>query len=76
MNNLTVLKTDKQQYKDVVLAELTKLHEYAVENDVSSFSGIMELSDGSYFHFGSGTISRLRSAGALLEAAINRLTQE
>lgn len=76
MSKLSVLKTDRQQHKDIVLTELTKLHEYASENDVVSMTGIMELSDGSYFHYGSGTISRLRSAGALLEAAINRLNQE
>ena len=73
MSKLHVLKTDKAQHKDLLLAELTKLHEYATENDVVSMTGIMELTDGSYFTFGSGSMSRLRTAGALLEAAMHRL---
>lgn len=35
--------------------------------------GIVELSDGCYRHFGSSTMSRLQTAGALLECAVERL---
>lgn len=38
-----------------------------------SVYGIVENKDGTYRHFGSSTMSRLQTAGALLECAIARL---
>lgn len=35
--------------------------------------GVVELSDGYYRQFGSSTMSRLQTAGALLECAVERL---
>lgn len=48
----------------------------AEAGSIIAVTGIVECRDGNYRHFGSSTMSRLQTSGALLEAAINRLNKE
>lgn len=47
----------------------------AEAGEVLTVSGIAELRDGTYRQFGSTTMSRLQTAGCLLELAVRRVQE-
>ena len=58
------------------IAVLKGLLKGAEEGTLITVTGIAECRDGTYYHFGSATMSRLQTSGALLECAIKRLEDE
>lgn len=67
------LKTIPRQNAEEAAECLRNLAALAEKGEVIAVTGIAENSTGGYFQFGSSTMSRLQTAGALLEAAVKRL---
>lgn len=72
---ITELRTKKVKCTESALAELRALVEQAEAGEIIAVTGVVEFPDGTYRTFGSSTLSRLQSSGALLEAAIMRLAE-
>lgn len=69
------LHTVRDECRDEAVATLRQLLADAEAGEIIAVSGIAELAGGSYRQFGSATMSRLQTAGALLELAVQRLDQ-
>lgn len=67
------LVTSRDHTRESALKTLEKLRAEIESGETIAISGIAESSDGGYHMFGSETMSRLQTAGALLECAIARL---
>lgn len=70
------LKTVRVACQESVIATLETLLEEARRGELISVYGIAEGKSGAYKQFGSATMSRLQTAGALLECAMDRLRAE
>ena len=70
------LKAAPQLCNKKAIAVLEGLLEEAQAGTLIAVTGIAEFMDGTYRDFGSATMSRLQTAGALLECAIERLKIE
>lgn len=64
------------EVKKDVIATLERMLEIAKSGKAIGCSGIIELEGSTYQQFGTKTMSRLQTAGALLELAIERLNRE
>lgn len=69
------LHTVRDECRDEAVETLRQLLRAAESGEILAVSGIAELPGGSYRQFGSATMSRLQTAGALLELAVSRLDQ-
>lgn len=58
-----------------VIETLRRLTDRACAGEIIGIAGIAELPGGSYEIIGSKTLSRLQTAGALLDAACTRLNE-
>jgi hypothetical protein len=75
-DNVVRLVAKSDECRNSTIETLKALLAEAEAGQVITVTGIAENSDGTYRNFGSTTMSRLQTSGALLEAAINRLTSE
>lgn len=73
MSNVTPLLTVVDKNNEETITQLRDALRRAEAGEVIAVSGILELSTGDYMSFGSPTLSRLQTAGALLELAVQRL---
>lgn len=69
------LVTSPEKTRLSALEALDALRKEIESGDVIAITGIAERGDGTYRSFGSSTMSRLQTAGALLECAITRLDE-
>lgn len=74
-DRLQVVEFPNQQ-KDACLDEARAMLERIEAGEVIAFTAVLEHPDGTYSVGGPGTMSRLQSAGALLDAAIRRLNND
>lgn len=72
MNPLRLVTTDEKKQQRLV-DSLRELLKQAEAGEITGICGIVELPGDNYRNIGSETCSRLQTAGALLDAAINRL---
>jgi hypothetical protein len=70
------LRTVRVQNSETAARLLRQLADEADRGEVLSFMGIVETAGGGYETVGSATLSRLQTAGALLECAMLRLKAE
>lgn len=61
--------------RESALSEAEALLEGVQEGRIVGFTAVLEHPDGTYSVGGPATLSRLQSAGALLDAAITRLSK-
>jgi hypothetical protein len=71
-SNVKVLVMPVDRCTEEVIAKLEELLELARSGQIVSIAGIANCAD-TYFVFETRALSRLQTAGALLDAAINRL---
>lgn len=71
--NLRVLNTGKAETAQSARNQLLELLAQADRGEVLAVFGVVERPNGCYEDFGSSTMSRLQTAGALLESACLRL---
>lgn len=69
------LHTVRDECRDDAVRTLRDLLERAEAGEIIAVTGVAEIDGGTYRHFGSSTMSRLQTSGALLEAAIERLNE-
>lgn len=69
------LQTVRDNCRAEAVELLRDLLARAESGEVIAVSGIAEEPGGTYFNFSSATMSRLQTAGALLESAIARLEE-
>lgn len=67
------LHTVRDQCADSAVKVLRDLLARAEAGEVVAVTGVVEYREGGYAQFGSSTMSRLQTAGALLEASVKRL---
>lgn len=70
------LRTARDECGESAVALLRELLAAAEAGEIITVTGVAEDRSGGYRHFGSSTMSRLQTAGALLEASINRLQED
>lgn len=68
-----VLVTEREKCAHDAARTLREVLAEVESGDAIAVYGIVESKTGTYHHFGSSTMSRLQTAGALLECAISRL---
>jgi hypothetical protein len=71
-SNVKVLVTPVDRCTEEVIAKLEELLELARSGKIVSIAGVANCAD-TYFVFETRAMSRLQTAGALLDAAMNRL---
>lgn len=67
------LRTLAVQCHEETVGVLSDLLRRAQAGEIVAVTGVMEFPSGTYTTFGGSTMSRLQTAGALLEAAVIRL---
>lgn len=67
------LVTQSDKCADDALRVLRNVQHEIESGEAVAVYGIVETRDGYYHQFGSSTMSRLQTAGALLECAVERL---
>lgn len=73
MMEVAKLKAAPDRNNQQVMEMLEDMLKQAKSGELIAVTGIMEYRCGSYGQFGSSTMSRLQTSGALLEAAVKRL---
>lgn len=73
MTEPTKLLTSVEKCRGSAIKELREALELAESGEIIACYGVLESRNGTYRHFGSATMSRLQTAGALLECAVQRL---
>lgn len=70
------LHTARDTCRESAVEVLRGLLAQAEAGEVIGVTGVVEFAGGTYGQFGSSTMSRLQTSGALLEAAVTRLDLE
>lgn len=71
--SVSVLKAAPDQCGEQTVELLRSLLSQAESGELITLTGVAEYRGGTYGNVGSSTMSRLQTAGALLEAAVKRL---